>query len=882
MGNRAERRRAMTAVRRYLASRAAPLLRWPTMNSCTPSWRLALGAALLGASLAGCADGPSVVGGPADAAVANDLAVDVAADVPTDVPVDLGAPMDAAPDAAPDAPMDVGMDTPADVGPPRCMSAADCMTNPGRGACDTTTGRCVQCVASSDTCPATEHCNGATNTCEPGCRSDEGCAPSGGPTDGGAAPQNRCDTVNHTCVQCVVNEHCPSGTLCVGSVCVMGCTAERACPSGQTCCTGACVDAQSNLANCGTCGTRCMVSNAMALCLNGTCGVGACNAPFGDCDRSGANGCEVNTQTDLAHCGACGNACPARANATSTCAAGACGFTCNAGFADCNMDPDDGCETSTATSTASCGRCGATCNPPNGVAACVAGVCTVGSCADGFGDCNSNPTDGCETNVRTSTTHCGRCMNECPAQPNAFPGCVAGACVISCQAGFADCNDVGADGCETNTRTSTIHCGACGRECTAAGGTASCQSSVCRVAGCDAGRGDCDGMTANGCEVDVTTAVRHCGGCGMACAARANAGSTCAAGACGLACNAGFGDCDRALDNGCEVATTSAVAHCGACGRMCGLPNAVAGCAASACTVATCNAGFGDCDNAPANGCETNVRSSAAHCGTCGRACTFANAAGVCRDGACSMGTCNAGFADCDYNPANGCETAGACVYASCNAIPRAAPTGVYTLNAGGINWSAYCDMTSDGGGWTLVMKVPGRDPGFVYDSAIWTNSTPLNEGSTDLSTTPAKFRGFFSLPFQQLRLGMVDGSPRYLVVPVSGTNVGPLNAIFAGPARATSVGRNAWRTLVGSPSLQPFCNAEGFNMVSGGDYQAVRLGVLTNQENDCDSADSRLGFGGQYNRCGVGADVSSGNVSTCGGDDGDRNNAFFGYIFVR
>jgi hypothetical protein len=104
------------------------------MNSCTPSWRLALGAALLGASLAGCADGPSVVGGPADGAVANDLAVDVAADVPTDVPVDLGAPMDAAPDAAPDAPMDVGMDTPADVGPPRCMSAADCMTNPGRGA----------------------------------------------------------------------------------------------------------------------------------------------------------------------------------------------------------------------------------------------------------------------------------------------------------------------------------------------------------------------------------------------------------------------------------------------------------------------------------------------------------------------------------------------------------------------------------------------------------------------------------------------------------------------------------------------------------------------------------------------------------------------------
>nr|MBK7070110.1 hypothetical protein [Deltaproteobacteria bacterium] len=856
------------------------------MNTRINRWSLVLWATALGAALAGCSDGQSVVGGPGDAAVANDLAAEAATDAPVDVPVDAGSPMDAPMDVAMDVPMDVAMDapmdTPADMGPPRCTSATDCMTNPGRGACDTATGMCVQCVASSDTCPATEHCNGATNTCEPGCRSDDGCMSSGGPTDGGAVARTRCDVTAHTCVECVTNEHCPSGTLCVGSVCVMGCTPERGCPSGQSCCSGACVDGQTNLAHCGRCDNRCSVANAMPLCLNGTCGVGACNAPFGDCDSSGANGCETNTQTDLAHCGACNRACPARANATTTCASGACGFTCTPGFSDCDGDASNGCEVNTATSTTSCGACGRACNPPNGTASCAAGVCAVAACDEGFGDCNGNPTDGCETNVRTSTTHCGRCMNECPARPNGFPGCVAGACVISCVAGFADCNAVSSDGCEVDTRTTTSNCGSCGRECTAVGGTASCVSSVCRVAGCDAGRGDCDGSAGNGCEVDVTSAVAHCGGCGMACAARANASSTCASGACGIACNAGFGDCDRAIENGCEVSTTSTVTHCGACGRMCALANATAGCAASACTVATCDTGYGDCDSMAANGCEVDVRSSATHCGTCGRACTYANAAGVCRGGACSMGTCNAGFSDCDYNPANGCETAGACVYASCNAIPRAAPTGVYTLSAGGTNWRAYCDMTSDGGGWTLVMKVPGRDPGFVYSSAIWTNTSVLNEASTDLSTTPAKFRGFFTLPFQQLRVGMVDGSPRYLVVPVSSSNVGPLNAIFAGPARATSLGRNAWRTLVGSPSLQPFCNAEGFNMVSGGDYQAVRLGIVTNQENDCGTADSRLGFGGQFNRCGAGGDVSCGNISTCGGDAGDRDNAFFGYLFVR
>ena len=62
----------------------------------------------------------------------------------------------------------------------------------------------------------------------------------------------------------------------------------------------------------------------------------------------------------------------------------------------------------------------------------------------------------------------------------------------------------------------------------------------------------------------------------------------------------------------------------------------------------------------------------------------------------------------------------------------------------------------------------------------------------------------------------------------------------------ATSLGRTAWKDLVAGASLQPNCNAEGFNLVSGGDYQAVRLGILGNNENDCGTSDSRIGFGGQ------------------------------------
>ncbi|HET6922980.1 MAG TPA: hypothetical protein VFI16_07525, partial [Anaeromyxobacteraceae bacterium] len=63
--------------------------------------------------------------------------------------------------------------------------------------------------------------------------------------------------------------------------------------------------------------------NAAPACVSGACALGACNAGFADCDASGPNGCEVNTGTSLAHCGACNQAC-APANATGACGAGQC------------------------------------------------------------------------------------------------------------------------------------------------------------------------------------------------------------------------------------------------------------------------------------------------------------------------------------------------------------------------------------------------------------------------------------------------------------------------------------------------------------------------------------------------------------------------------
>ena len=74
-----------------------------------------------------------------------------------------------------------------------------------------------------------------------------------------------------------------------------------------------------------------------------------------------------------------------------------------------------------------------------------------------------------------------------------------------------------------------------------------------------------------------------------------------------------------------------------------------------------CAAGGADCDGDPANGCEVDLQSSSAHCGACARAC-HADGSGA-SSAACVEGTCRltCQFApilgDCDGDPDNGCET---------------------------------------------------------------------------------------------------------------------------------------------------------------------------------------------------------------------------------
>jgi len=148
--------------------------------------------------------------------------------------------------------------------------------------------------------------------------------------------------------------------------------------------------------------------------------------------------------------------------------------------------------------TASCPN-GSLCGVANEV--CAAGLC---DCDTGYGDCDGNKqTNGCETDLWNNAQHCGACDSPCPGAPNATAACSEGVCGLVCDTGWGNCNGNAADGCETNLLTSMQHCGVCGNACNLVNAFETCLGGQCVVAACETGWCNQDGIDSNGCEYDL-------------------------------------------------------------------------------------------------------------------------------------------------------------------------------------------------------------------------------------------------------------------------------------------------------------------------------------------------------------------------------------------
>ena len=227
--------------------------------------------------------------------------------------------------------------------------------------------------------------------------------------DSVAGPSAGSTSVNVAGPACSANSDCNDNNVCTDDVCNSPGTPSSSCSNNAN--VASCDD--GNICTNDVCSNKvCTGTPNTAICNDGK----NCNITV---DRCSAGICGMGTQKTCSF-GVCDNStgnCPV---CTPSCSLRVCG-----------MDPICG--------TLVCGNCT---NAHGTISTCSNGTCLTPGCSAGWGNCDLNNTNGCETELLSNNANCGTCGNNCTAQGKT---CSNGNCTsfVSLYLNFTTCTNTG-------------------------------------------------------------------------------------------------------------------------------------------------------------------------------------------------------------------------------------------------------------------------------------------------------------------------------------------------------------------------------------------------------------------------------------------------------